>query len=120
MCPKRARDVWTCLKPKREVEYGREVYLQGGIPLYPFCGWVYGESDVTEGMVTSCFQRIGPDQNQEGFQDVRSSLSDISGLELDLTLHKEVVAKLSLEGLVENEIGRETVGNKVAQDVSHL
>lgn len=56
------------------------------------------ESHITEGVATSCVQSTGPDQNQEGGQDVTLGFSDPSGLGLDLGLRKEtVVAKLGLE-----------------------
>lgn len=59
---------------------------------------MYVESHITEGVATSCVQSTGPDQNQEGGQDVTLGFSDTSGLELDLGLRKEVVVtKLSLE-----------------------
>lgn len=89
-------------------------------PHHPFEGRVYGEGGVTGEEATNCFQRISREQNQEGCQD-GLSFSDTSGLGLAWDLHKEaVVAKWHLEQLVEDEKGRESVGDKIAQGVGRL
>lgn len=82
---------------------------------------MYAESHITEGVATSCVQSTGPNQNQEGGQDVTLGFSDTSGLGLDLGLRKEeVITKLSLERTDGDACGRESVGNRVVQDVGQL